>query len=119
MTATIVSRSNHDVNERRSRRGRRLRRLLRSGLPDLGRPLERGLDVRKDVLGPHMAMELGFAHQRRRLRQGTAEEQCPARRTQRVGKILNRAQPGSVERRHVAKAQDDDRREVLDLGSLR
>ena len=46
----------------------------------------------------------GPGHQTRRLRRRAAQQQRAARPVQRVGEILNRAQSGRVDRRHVAAA---------------
>jgi hypothetical protein len=54
-------------------------------------------------------------HHVRRLLPGAAQRQRPPGVVQGVGELLDRVQPGAVDRRHVAQAQDDDRRQRVDM----
>jgi len=78
---------------------------------DLRRPGQSLLDVRTEVVAADVALELRLSHEERGLLPGPAEEQRGAARFETVRQLLDRGEPGRVDRGHVAQAKDDDRGE--------
>ena len=92
----------------RTARGAKLKRrvaeIFRHLLPDaaefgvdLARPLQRGLDVRQDILAAQMFEEIGLLKQRRRLIPRAAQQQRPAGFAQ-AGRRTFRARAGRSRR---------------------
>ena len=78
---------------------------------DLGGAFQSFRDARADIFSSDMAFKLGLLHKLRGLLAGTAQQEGATGFVELVGQVFNGAEPGRVDRSHVAQAQDDDRRE--------
>ena len=74
--------------------------------------LERGLDVRADVLVAHVVVELRLLDHRGAAGRARRRGQRAARGAEPIRQVLERAQSRRVDRRHVAQPEDDDRRQA-------
>src|SRR5579883_1673260 len=96
-----------DANAAIARKGRRPMVLF----VDFGGAGEGGGDAGADIVGSDVAFEFGLMHERGGLLAGTAKQQRAARSMERVGEIAQCAEPGGINRSHVAKPENDDGRQ--------
>src|SRR5215831_5169623 len=80
----------------------------------LGSP-QRHADIFTNVLGSHMPVESRFAHQSFRLWSGAANKHRATAFLQLVGEFLQSGDSRGVDCRHIAQAQNHDRRQVSEV----
>ena len=82
---------------------------------DFARPAHRFRHVIADVRVTDVAMEIGARDKPRGLMTCAAQEKRATSCTKCLREFLERAQASRIERGHVAKPQDDDRRKSVNV----
>jgi hypothetical protein len=79
----------------------------------LCRSCQRGRNTVANIFRADVPFEFGLFHQLRGLLVCSTQQQLPSRGVHSIGKLTDRAETGSVNRRHISQAQNDDLRQGI------